>query len=156
MLKKMIPVLVLSAASASALAADVAYTKDIVPIFKEWCEECHGVNTPDVHTFKKDAKKFEKEKLGPRMATYDELISFIGWPDTGAIMRRLDDGKSSKGGKPGNMYKRLGENESERQKNLATFKAWVGEGGWNLNRFKARGDVPGITKEQMEKLVLKY
>jgi len=34
MLKKLIPVLVLSAASASALAADVTYTKDIVPIFK--------------------------------------------------------------------------------------------------------------------------
>lgn len=156
MLKKLIPVLVLSAASASALAADVTYTKDIVPIFKEWCEECHGASAPDIHTFKKDKKKYEKEKLGPRMATYDELIAFVGWPDTGAIMRRLDDGKSSKGGKPGNMYRRLGENENERQKNLATFKAWVGEGGWNLNRFKARGDVPGITKEQMDKLVLKY
>ncbi len=156
MLKKLVPVLVLSAACASALAADVTYTKDIAPLFKDRCEECHGKNSPDIHAFKKDQKKFEKEKLGPRMATYDELIAFIGWPDTGAIMRRLDDGKSVKGGKAGNMYKHLGETDDERQKNLAVFKAWVGEGGWNLNRFKARGDVPAITKEQMDKLLLKY
>ena len=72
-------------------------------------------------------------------------------------MRRLDDGSSPlAGGKPGNMYKHLGETDAERAKNLATLKAWVGEGGWNLNRWKARGDVPGVTKEQIDKLVLKY
>jgi hypothetical protein len=32
----------------------------------------------------------------------------------------------------------------------------VGEGGWNLNRWKARGDVPAITKDQLDKLQLKY
>ncbi len=42
------------------------------------------------------------------MYTYADLIFFIGWPDTGAIMRRLDDGKGAKDGKPGNMYQRLG------------------------------------------------
>ncbi len=60
------------------------------------------------------------------MATYNDLIAFIGWPDTGAIMRRLDDSKSSKNVKPGNMYKRIGETNAECQKNLAVFKAWVG------------------------------
>ena len=156
MLKKLIPVAVLAAVSVSAPAADVTYTKDIAPIFKEWCAECHGAEAPDIHAFKADEKKFTKEKTGPRMNSYDELISFIGWPDTGAIMRRLDDGKSTRDGKPGNMYKNLGEDDAERQKNLAIFKAWVGEGGWNLNRFKARGDVPAITKEQLDKLKLKY
>jgi hypothetical protein len=72
-------------------------------------------------------------------------------------MRRLDDGKNPlAGGKPGNMYQYLGGTDEERQKNLQTFKAWVGEGGWNLNRFKARGKVPGITKEQLEKITVKY
>lgn len=156
MLKKLIPVLTLVGASASAPAADVTYTKDIQPLFKELCSECHGAESPDLETFKKDEKRFTSEKIGPRMSTYTELISYIGWPETGAIMRRLDDGKASPNGKPGNMYRHLGTDDAERQKNLAIFKAWVGEGGWNLNRWKARGDVPAISKEQLDKLQLKY
>jgi len=70
-------------------------------------------------------------------------------------MRRLDDGKNA-GGKPGNMYQFLGATEEERQKNLGLFKAWVGPDAWVLNRFKARGDVPAITKEQLEKIQVKY
>lgn len=156
MLMKLIPTLILAVASTSAMAEDVTYTKDIAPLFKNMCSECHGADSPDLHTFKANEEQYKKEKTGPRMNTYDELIYYIGWPDTGAIMRRLDDGKSVKSGKEGNMYKNLGENDAERQKNLATIKAWVGEGGWNLNRFKARGDVPAITKEQLDKLKLKY
>jgi hypothetical protein len=90
------------------------------------------------------------------MSTYTELISYIGWPETGAIMRRLDDGKASPSGKPDSMYRHLGADDAERQKNLAVFKAWVGGGGWNLNRWNARGDVPAITKDQLDKLQLKY
>ena len=156
MLRKLIPSLVVAVASGSALAADATYTNDIAPIMTRWCAGCHGARSPDLETFKKDEKKFTAQLQGPRMNTYNELISYIGWPDTGAIMRRLDDGKSVKDGKPGNMYEKLGANDGERQKNLAAFKAWVGEGGWNLNRWAARGDVPAITKDQLDKLQLKY
>ena len=71
-------------------------------------------------------------------------------------MRRLDDGSGSADKKPGNMYKYLGETDAERAANLNLVKAWLGEGGWNLNRFQKRGEVPGVSKEQMEKLKLKY
>jgi hypothetical protein len=54
------------------------------------------------------------------------------------------------------MYKYLGDDDAERAKNLATIKAWLGEGAWNLNRFKERQGVPGITKEQLEKVKAKY
>ena len=54
------------------------------------------------------------------------------------------------------MYKYLGETDAERAKNLAMLKVWVGEGGWNLNRWEKRGDVPAISKEQLERLKLKY
>ena len=84
------------------------------------------------------------------------LIFFIGWPDTGAIMRRLDDGKNTADGKPGNMYQNLGANEEERQKNLNLFKEWVGKDGWKLNRWEVRGRVPAITREDMEKIKVKY
>jgi hypothetical protein len=70
------------------------------------------------------------------MDTYANLVAFVGWPDTGALMRRLDDGRNTKDGKPGNMYERLGADEAERQHNLALFKAWVGEGGWFLGKLK--------------------
>jgi hypothetical protein len=68
------------------------------------------------------------------------------------MQRRLDDGKSpAAGGKPGNMYKHLGENDAERAANLAKIKAWLGDGAWNLNRWGARGDVPAVAKEQLDK-----
>jgi len=103
MLKKLIPVLALAAAiTGPAAAQNVTYTKDIAPIMKENCSECHGASAPIFKEFKKQEEKFTKEKIGPRMDSYPELITYIGWPETGAIMRRLDDGKASPGGKPGN------------------------------------------------------
>jgi len=90
------------------------------------------------------------------MDTHAALLFFIGWPDTGAIMRRLHDGKNIKGGKPGNRYVNLGADENERQKNLRLFKARVGEDASSLKRWQARGDVPGVTKEELEKMTLKH
>jgi hypothetical protein len=54
------------------------------------------------------------------------------------------------------MFPFLGTTDEERQKNLQTFKDWVSPEGWVLNRFNARGDVPGISKEQLEKIRVKY
>ena len=49
------------------------------------------------------------QSQGPRMDSYERFIAFIAWPDSGALMRRLDDGSATlAGGKPGNMYKFLG------------------------------------------------
>ncbi len=151
-----IAVLVAAFVSLPAIAADVTYTKDIRPVMEQKCLGCHGSGSPYYGDFKHDKKKYMGMMKGPRMDTYASTIYFIGWPDTGALMRRLDDGKMSKGGKPGNMYVFLGSNDEERQKNLKLFKAWVGEGGWILNRWKARGDVPGATKEQVSKIKVKY
>ena len=71
-------------------------------------------------------------------------------------MRRLDDGTSSPNKKPGNMYKYLGEADALRTTNLNLVKAWVGEDAWNLNRWEKVGDVNAISKEQLNKLKLKY
>jgi len=54
------------------------------------------------------------------------------------------------------MYKHLGDTDAERVKNLQTIKAWLGDGAWYVNRFDARGEVPGVTKEQLEKVRAKY
>jgi hypothetical protein len=142
-----------------AMAADVTYRADVAPLLKAQCAECHAAENgaPTLKEFDLAKEKFTKEKLGPRVDSYENLLALIVYPDSGAFMRRLDDGTSQfAGGKPGNMYKHLGETDAERAKNLATLKAWLGEGGWNLNRWKARGDVPAITKEQIDKLLLKY
>lgn len=143
--------------AAPVLASDVTYRKEIAPMIKAQCSECHGAEAPALAQFKTDEEKYKKEKLGPRIDTYADLAALIVWSDTGAFMRRLDDGTSQfAGGKPGNMYKYLGETDAERQANLAIYKAWLGEGAWNLNRWSARGEVPAITKEQLDKLKLKY
>jgi hypothetical protein len=148
--------LAIAVSSGGVLAADVTYRNDIKPLVKAQCDECHGATAPTLAEFLLDQEKFKKEKTGPRTDNYADLLQLIGWPDSGALMRRLDDGSSTPDKKPGNMYKYLGETEAERAKNLVLFKAWIGEGGWNLNRWAKRGDVPALTKEQMEKLVLKY
>lgn len=156
MKSKLLMTLACATLALPVLADDVTYRKDIRPLLKEQCGECHGNGSPTLAEFLLDQEKYKKDKLGPRLDTYADLLQLVGWPDTGAFMRRLDDGSHTADKKPGNMYKELGSNDAERAANLQRIKAWVGEGAWNLNRWNARGDVPAITKEQMDKLKLKY
>lgn len=139
-----------------ALAADVTYRNEIQPLVKARCLGCHGAKAPTLAEFQLDQEKYKKAMQGPRFDTYADLIALAGWPDSGALMRRLDDGASAADKKPGNMYAYLGGSDAERAKNLALVKAWVGEDAWNLKRWTKRGDVPAITKEELDKLKLKY
>jgi hypothetical protein len=138
------------------IAGEVTYSKHIKPIWDKRCSACHDSSAPYYGEFKKAKKEFKAKMKGPRMDTYADLLFFVGWPDSGALMRRLDDGSNTKEHKPGNMYLYLGNTDRERKKNLFQFKAWVGKGAWNLNRWSQRGDVPGITKEQIGKIKVKY
>lgn len=156
MFKVIIHSLVCFALTATAMAADVTYRKDIRPLLDARCSACHGAESPYLGDFLENQSTFMKQMQGPRMDTYADLIFFVGWPDTGAIMRRLDDGKNSKGGKPGNMYQFLGATDEERQTNFKVFKAWVGEDAWNHKRWDAKGDMPGVTKEELSKIKVKY
>ncbi len=137
-------------------AADITYRKDIRPLWGQKCAPCHGKDSPYLGDFLEKEDKYKKLMKGPRMDTYADLISFVGWPDTGAIMRRLDDGRNTRDGKPGNMYQYLGGTEAERQKNFKVFRAWVGEEAWIHKRWDAKGDMPGVTKEELAKIRVKY
>ena len=156
MLRIVIAFCSISAVSIAGIAAEVTYRKDIRPLLEQKCSACHGAGSPYIGEFDQDPKKYAAQFKGPRMDTYADLIIFIGWPDTGAIMRRLDDGKNTSDGKPGNMYQFLGATEEERQKNLNLVKEWVGKDAWKLNRWEARGKVPAITKEDLDKIKVKY
>lgn len=156
---KLLAVLAGAVVALPAMAADVTYRNDVAPLLKKYCAECHAASAdaPSMADFKLDEEKYKKAKVGPRSDTYEHLLQLVNGQSTGAFMRRLDDGTSPfAGGKPGNMFKYLGETDPERLANLAVLKAWVGEGGWNLNRMSARGDVPALTKEQMDKVKVKY
>lgn len=126
----------------TAIGADVKYSNQIKTIFDARCSDCHGESSPEYKVFKQNKQKWISQDLGPRMDSYAYLVYFTGWPDTGALMRRLDDTK------PGNMFQHLGDSDEERQKNLAIFKAWVGE--WTLKRFDA------ITKEELSGIKVPY
>lgn len=156
MLRILIAIYSLFAVPVAVIAADVTYRKDIRPLWEQKCSACHAAGSPYIGEFDQDPKKYAAQFKGPRMDTYADLIIFIGWPDTGAVMRRLDDGKNTSDGKPGNMYQYLGATEEERRKNLDLVKEWVGKDAWKLNRWKARGNVPAITKEEMDKIKVKY
>lgn len=128
--------------AATAQASETSYREHIKPIFDAHCSTCHGESSPEYKAFKLDKEKWLAEGVGPRMDSYTYMLYFTGWPDTGALMRRLDDAK------PGNMYQHLGDTEQERQRNLALFKAWVG--GWTLKRFN------DMSKEELEAIKVVY
>lgn len=136
--------------SAPALADEVTYRKDIRPLWQERCAACHGAGSPYLGDFQENQKQYESLNKGPRMDTYADLLFFIAWPDTGALMRRLDDGRNTKNGKPGNMYVNLGETEQERQRNLELFQAWIGTGAWTNKKPEE------ITKEELLRIEAKY
>lgn len=146
MMSMMVAAVMFSAVSVKA--EEVRYTTAIKQLFEAKCASCHGKDAPEHGDFKKDREGFKKKGLGPKMDSYAHLASYAGWPDSGAIMRRLDDGKNTKDGKAGNMYEYLGANEEERQRNLVLFKAWVGN--WTLKRF------PDLTKEELAGITVKY
>jgi len=131
-----------------AEASEVTWTKDVKPLFEKQCQACHGATSPDHGEFDKDKKGWAAKGIGMRMDTHTHLASHVGWPYTGALMRRLDDGASKTDKKPGNMYQYLGATEAERQANLAIFKNWVGT--WNQKRWK------DISKDELSAIKALY
>ena len=128
-----------AAAAAAALAfaagayGGVTYEGDVKKLIGERCASCHGKGAPSMEEFKKDEAGFKDKMKGPKMESYQDVMVMVNGSDTGAMMRRLDDG-SGTGGKKGNMYVYLGKNDADRAKNHAVFKEWVG--GWTLKRKK--------------------
>lgn len=139
---------------AAASAQEPTWRKDIGPLIAARCGDCHGSKAPEYNDWVLLGED-KRRKVAPRMDTYPHFMSYVIWPATGALMRRLDDGKAS-GGKPGNMYEYLGDSDEERAKNLKLIKDWLGEGAWFTNRWMKRGEVPGVTKEQLEKVRARY
>jgi hypothetical protein len=154
MLKTIVCIVLIAGFVAVASAQELTWRKDIAPVVSIRCGMCHGHNAPEYNDWMLLGDE-KRRTVGPRMDAYPHFMSYVVWPATGAMMRRLDDGKAA-GGKPGNMYMFLGGTDAERAANLKTIKDWLGEGAWNLNRWKVRGDVPGITKEQLDKIKAKY
>jgi hypothetical protein len=120
----------------------VTYEKDIKGIIAKRCIFCHGPNSPTMEEFDKDKEGYKEKMKGPKLDTYGNLMVFVKGTDAGALMRRLDDGKNTKDGKPGNMYARLGSTDAERAANLGIFKKWIGN--WTLKRSKE------LNKEELE------
>ena len=123
------------AAYAGAVAADgVTYENTVKKIFTERCANCHysSKGAPTMADFQKDKETWAKKFKGPKMDDYESVMVMVNGTDAGALMRRLDDGKSTKDGKPGNMYNYLGSNAKERAERFEKVKQWVGH--WNLKR----------------------
>ena len=145
--------LILMLTAGTAGAQDISYRTHIAPLWQSKCIACHGAMSPERAEFLLDEKGYEAKSQGPRMDSYERFIAFVVWPDTGALMRRLDDGSSMyAGGKPGNMHQYLGATEAECAVNLALVKRWIGDGAWNLNRWEKKGEVAAATKEQLDKI----
>lgn len=149
-MKQIVTCLTLLLMGTSALAAnEVTYRGEIRKLVEEKCAGCHGKDAaPELGDFKENKQQWLAKGQGMRMDTYSHLVGYVGWPDTGALMRRLDDGSGSSDKKGGNMYQHLGSTEDERQKNLNLFKGWVG--GWSLKRWNE------ISKDELSAIRVKY
>jgi len=129
-----------------SFSEEVTYRQHIKPLFDAKCRSCHGPDSPEYQAFKEEKDKWVSKGKGPRMDTYSHLIFYTAWPDTGALMRRLDDGRIAE--KQGNMYQYLGSTEDDRQKNLKLFKEWIGN--WATKKWSE------ITKEEMDGIKVRY
>jgi len=118
----------------SAAAQSVTYENTVKKILAQQCMSCHGAGAPTLAEFDKDKEGWKKKMKGPRFDDYDNLSILVKGSDAGALMRRLDDGKNTKDGKPGNMYMWLGASDHERAERLGVMKKWVGN--WSLKRRK--------------------
>lgn len=135
----------MAAVSGSAAAQSVTYENAVRKILAAQCMGCHGKDAPTLAVFAKDKEGWKKKMKGPRIDGYANLIILVNGSDAGAFMRRLDDGKNAKDGKPGNMYAWLGSSDAERAQNLGVMKKWVGN--WSLKRRKdlTEGELRSIT-----------
>lgn len=149
-MKKRSAVIGLSLVTAiTAHAQEITWSGSIKDIVEKQCNSCHGPDSArEYQQFKKEKEQWSVKGQGMRMDTYSHLVSFVGWPNTGALMRRLDDGKNTKDGKPGNMYRYLGNTDDERRQNLERFRAWVGN--WSLKRWA------DVTKEDLSGIKVAY
>lgn len=139
-----------------AQAETITYSQHIQPLWQARCSSCHGASSVYWGEWQKNKNAYKKQNQGPRMDTYAELLHFIGWPQTGALTRQLDDGRSSGKSKPGGMYQYLGANETERQANLQLFKSWVGVDAWNGKHWQPKKGLPGVSKSELERLKVIY
>ena len=138
MSRMILAVFVILVMSVPVFAAEtVTYEKDIKGIVAKQCLSCHGSDAPSMEEFKRGEDGYKKKMKGPRYDTYANLMVVVKGSDAGALMRRLDDGKNTKDGKPGNMYTYLGSTDAQRSANLETFKKWVGS--WSLKKRKELG-----------------
>jgi mono/diheme cytochrome c family protein len=128
----------LAALPSAASAQSVTYENTVKKIFAERCAACHINGAPSLAEFDKDKEGWTKKFKGPSLADYASVMILVKGSDAGALMRRLDDGKNTKDGKPGNMYNYLGNNPAERSARLDTMKKWVGN--WTLKRRKELSD----------------
>jgi mono/diheme cytochrome c family protein len=137
--RMMIAAFVIVTVAVPVFAAEVVtYEKEIKGMIAKQCSSCHGPDAPTMAEFDRDKEGFKKKMKGPRYDTYENLMVVVKGSDAGALMRRLDDGKNTKDGKPGNMHTYLGSTDAERSTNLETFKKWVGS--WTLKRKKELSD----------------
>lgn len=121
-----------AALSGAASAQSVTYENTVKKIIAERCAACHISGAPSMAEFQANKATWEKKFKGPKMDNYANLIVMVKGTDAGALMRRLDDGKNTKDGKPGNMYNYLGKDDRERAERLQKVKQWVGS--WSLKR----------------------
>jgi mono/diheme cytochrome c family protein len=127
-----------AALSGAASAQSVTYENTVKKIIAERCAACHISGAPSMAEFQANKASWEKKFKGPKMDNYANLVVMVNGSDAGALMRRLDDGKSTKDGKPGNMHNYLGKDSHERAERLAKMKQWVGS--WSLKRRKDLSD----------------
>ena len=146
----------LVASTGSAVAQDVTYRGQIAALWQNKCIACHGAQSPERADFLLDEKGYAAKSQGPRMDSYERFIAFIAWPDTGALMRRSTTAAALMAA-----ASRATCTSTSARRRASAHQLEVGQGlgrqrRWNLNRWEQRGDVPAVTKEQMEKIAVKY
>ena len=151
---RVLAIVALCGLSASVAAQDLTWRKDIQPLIKDNCGACHGASAPNYEEWNLDSQDFEAEKIDHGLDNYADFMRHVVWPATGAIARRLDDGKNAEG-KPGNMHAFLGATDQDRAA-PGDVEELAGRGRMEPQSLGSAGNLPAITKEQLDKIKAKY
>lgn len=105
-------------AFATTHAKSVDYTKQIVPLWENYCIDCHGADDPD--------GEFALDTFAALMKGGEEGVAIVAGKSGESMLVKFLEGRSGRGGK--NEFMPPGKREKLKADEIALIKAWINAG----------------------------
>lgn len=106
------------AVTAVAHAQTVDYTKQIVPLFEQYCVDCHSADDPD--------GEFALDTFAALMKGGEEGVAVVAGKSGDSMLVKFLEGRSGRGGK--NEFMPPGKRDKLKPEEIALIKTWIDAG----------------------------